>query len=103
MGFADEPGFRAGTCKPFYFYDLKNEKATSLKIFPVTCMDATFIYYLEKSAEKSLLQILNLLKEVKKVNGTFIPIFHNEIIAEKSWNLVHQRTIQQIKSYLKTV
>lgn len=103
MGFADEPGFRAGTCKPFYFYDLKNEKTTSLKIFPVTCMDATFIYYLEKSAEKSLMQILNLLKEVKKVNGIFIPIFHNEVIAEKSWNLVHQRTIQQIKSYLKTV
>jgi hypothetical protein len=66
-------------------------------------MDATFIYYLEKSAEKSLMQILNLLKEVKKVNGIFIPIFHNEVIAEKSWNLVHQRTIQQIKSYLKTV
>ncbi len=45
-------------------------------------MDATFIYYLEKSPEKSLMEILNLLKEVKKVNGTFIPIFHNDILVE---------------------
>ncbi len=34
MGFPEAPGFRAGTCKPFYFYDLKNEKVTSFKNFP---------------------------------------------------------------------
>ncbi len=102
MGFPEVPGFRAGTCKPFYFYDLKNEKATSLKIFPVTCMDATFIYYLEKNPEKSLMEILNLLKEVKNVNGTFIPIFHNDIIGgNPKWNSVHDKMIRQIKSYLK--
>ncbi|HSN09384.1 MAG TPA: polysaccharide deacetylase family protein [Hanamia sp.] len=104
MGFPEVPGFRAGTCKPFYFYDLKNEKASSLKIFPVTCMDATFIYYLEKSPEKSLMEILNLLKEVKKMNGTFIPLFHNDILGEnEKWKSVHDKMIQQIKSYLKTV
>ena len=102
MGFPEMPGFRAGTCKPFYFYDLKNEKATSLKIFPVTCMDATFIYYLEKSPEKCLVDILNLLKEVKNVNGTFIPIFHNDILGGNSkWKSVHDQLIRQIKSFLK--
>jgi hypothetical protein len=55
MAFPEAPGFRAGTCKPFYFYDLKNEKVTDLKIFPVTCMDATFVYYLKQSPEKSFM------------------------------------------------
>ena len=102
MGFPEMPGFRAGTCKPFYFYDLKNEQVTSLKIFPVTCMDATFIYYLEKSPEKSLVEILNLLKQVKNVNGTFIPIFHNDILGGNSkWKSVHDQLIRQIKSFSK--
>jgi hypothetical protein len=105
MGYPEATGFRAGTCKPFYFYDLKNEKKTGLRIFPVTCMDATFIYYSKKTPEKSLMEILSLLKEIKKVNGTFISIFHNENLGEdgeaKKWQAVHEKMILQIKSYLK--
>ncbi|HUZ59003.1 MAG TPA: polysaccharide deacetylase family protein [Hanamia sp.] len=105
MGFPEMPGFRAGTCKPFYFYDLKNEKITTLKIFPITCMDATFVYYTKKSPEKSLMEILNLLKEIKKVDGTFISIFHNDHLGknddDKKWGKVHDKIIMQVKAYLK--
>ncbi len=105
MAFAGANGFRAGTCKPFYFYDLKHEQSTTLKIFPVACMDATFIYYSRQSPEKSLLEILNLLKEVKKVEGNFISIWHNENLGEakenKKWNQVHQSMMMQVKAYLK--
>ena len=41
MGYASNVGFRASTCTPFYFYDLYNEKATDLKIYPFYVMDAT--------------------------------------------------------------
>jgi hypothetical protein len=102
MGFPEAPGFRAGTCQPFYFYDLKNEKATHLKIFPVSCMDATFIHYSKISAEKSLFAILNLMKEIKKADGVFIPIWHNNYLGEsKKWKSVHDKTILQIKAYSK--
>ncbi len=105
MAFPEMPGFRAGTCNPFYFYDLKNEKATNLKIYPATCMEATFKYYSKISPEKSLMEILNLLKEVKKVEGTFISIWHNDNLGEskenKKWNSVHNRMVAQISSYLK--
>ena len=42
MGFPYTPGFRAGTSKPFYFYDLKKERSTNLKIFPITFMEGNF-------------------------------------------------------------
>ena len=35
MGYADQIGFRAGTCTPFYFYDLENEIQTTLKVHPL--------------------------------------------------------------------
>ncbi|MDQ6903601.1 MAG: polysaccharide deacetylase family protein [Bacteroidota bacterium] len=105
MGFPHANGFRAGTSKPFYFYDLKNEKITDLKIFPVTCMDATFIYYSKKTPEKSLVEVLDLLKEIKMVGGTFISIFHNDHLGKtyekKSWKSVHNNMITQIKANLK--
>jgi hypothetical protein len=49
------------------------------------------------------MDMLALLKEVKKVNGTFIPIFHNDVLGGNSkWRSVHDKIIIQIKSYLKT-
>ncbi len=99
MGFPSMPGFRAGTCKPFYFYNLKNEKATDLKIFPVTFMEGSFI----KSKTDPVLasqQIFNLIKEVRNVNGTFISIWHNHTVSETTeygdWKNIHDKMIQAI-------
>lgn len=99
MGFPDMPGFRAGTCKPFYFYDLKNEKATRLKIFPVTCMEGSFINS-NTQPEQAFQQILNLINEINKVNGIFISIWHNHTLSEsaeyKPWKKVHDQMIEAV-------
>lgn len=103
MGFPDTPGFRAGTCKPFYFYDLKNEKSTTLKIFPITVMEGSFIDYLQTPPVEALDCICKLVKEVKEVNGTFISIWHNHTFSEtnmyKGWRDVHNKMVEQILKY----
>jgi hypothetical protein len=90
-------GFRAGTCKPFHFYDLKNEKATGLKVFPITFMEGTLV---NKKPGDALQKILQLLKEVKNVGGTFIPLWHNHTISEiaeyAAWKNVHDKMIEKI-------
>ncbi|MEO9146262.1 MAG: polysaccharide deacetylase family protein [Ginsengibacter sp.] len=99
MGFPGMAGFRAGTCNPFYFYDLKNERITNLQIFPVTLMEGSFSN-LKISPEETLLQILDLIKQVKNVGGTFISIWHNHTISEtieyRRWKEVHDKMIQSI-------
>lgn len=81
MGFAKHYGFRAGTCTPFYFYDLDFEIQTPLKLFPFAVMDGTLKDYLNMTTKKSFETIEKLVEEVRKVDGTFITIFHNESLS----------------------
>ncbi|WP_456376385.1 polysaccharide deacetylase family protein [Lutibacter sp.] len=97
MGYAKLVGFRASTCTPFYFYDLDFEIQTPLKIFPFAFMDITLKEFMGLSNEKSLHKILQLKKEVRNVNGTFISLFHNETLSEntywKGWNTIYKTTV----------
>jgi len=86
MGYAQITGFRAGTCTAFRFYDLDREEATPLLIHPFAVMDATLKYYMKMSPEESIPHIGKLIEEVKKVDGTFISLWHNESLSNyKQW------------------
>ena len=102
MGFADAPGFRAGICSPYYFYDLRTEKVTSLKIFPITCMEGNFLKYMKVNREQAIAIISGLVYQVKAVNGIFISIWHNHTLSDKGiyegWKKVHDEMIQKIVS-----
>jgi hypothetical protein len=77
MGYPEEPGFRAGIARPFYFYDVLEDYQTNLKIFPFQVMDATLYKYkhLDPVASKDL--ILKLIAATKNVGGLFVSIWHN--------------------------
>ncbi|MBL87116.1 MAG: hypothetical protein CMO82_10710 [Winogradskyella sp.] len=75
MGYIDTLGFRAGTCTPFQFYDLDFEVQTPLQINPYHCLDFALLKYQSELDKKEHLQ--KLIKEIKEVNGTFTPVFHN--------------------------
>ncbi|MFV0248267.1 MAG: polysaccharide deacetylase family protein [Tenacibaculum sp.] len=86
MGYTNKIGFRASTCTPFYFYDLDFEIQTPLKIFPFAFMDSTLNHHMKLSPKQALGKIRDLKNEVKKVNGVFISLFHNESLSGyKNW------------------
>ncbi|MXV37499.1 hypothetical protein GO491_02230 [Flavobacteriaceae bacterium Ap0902] len=92
MGFADEIGFRAGTAFPFDWYDLINEEITNLKVHPFCAMDVTLKNYLNLSIEEANEILTDLKEEIKKVNGTFSIISHNESLSNyaewKGWGML---------------
>lgn len=98
MGYASNVGFRAGTCTPFYFYDLDFEIQTPLKIFPFALMDTTLNDYMKLTPKQSLGKVRDLRNEVKAVNGTFITLFHNETLSDylrwKGWKRLYESTIK---------
>ena len=94
MGYADVPGFRAGTSFPFPWFDLKINEATSLLIHPVVVMDSTLNSYLRLSPQQAKETIDLLRNEVRAVGGEFTSLWHNETVAErgvwKGWRQVWQ-------------
>lgn len=86
MGYASQTGFRAGIANTFRFFDLAQDSSTNLYIHPFAVMDGTLRDYLDLDREKSLEKVKELITEVKKVNGTFILLWHNETLSgEKRW------------------
>lgn len=99
MGYAEESGFRASICSPFFFYDLDLELETKLKIFPFTTMEASYQYYKNFSPEEASIKIIELMQKIKEVNGTFISVWHNESLSEegiwKGWKLVYEKMLKE--------
>ncbi len=98
MGFASQPGFRAGICSTYKFFDLEMDAETPLNIHPFTYMEGTLRDYMKISAAEALDVIKPLIDEVKAVNGTFIPIWHNESIGGlkrwQGWQKVYEDMIR---------
>lgn len=99
MGYSGQAGFRASICSPYKFYDLDNESATELTIIPFAIMEATYKYYLNKEPQQALHDILELVKTVKAVKGTFISVWHNESLSDKrtwnGWRMVYEEMLKE--------
>ncbi len=86
MGYAGCPGFRAGICSTFKWFDLESEVATSLNVHPFAIMDGTLRDYMKVEAPEAMAHIRPLVDEVKIAGGTFISLWHNESLSnEKRW------------------
>ncbi len=84
MGYPDEPGFRAGIARPYYFYDVAEDVLTGLRIIPFQMMDATFYQYKNLDPDLSKQIILDLINETKKAGGLFTSIWHNTSLLDNN-------------------
>lgn len=98
MGYAALPGFRAGICTPYNFYDIDFEAETNFMIYPFAVMDGTLRDYMKLTPADAIAKIASLVKEVKKVNGTFISLWHNESLSNKKrwtgWLKVYEKLVE---------
>lgn len=84
MGYINHVGFRAGTCTPFFFYDLDYEIQTPLKISTYHLLDYALLKHQSLLDKKKALK--EIISQVKKVNGTFVSVFHNYTFSSiKRW------------------
>lgn len=98
MGFADQPGFRAGTSRPFPFYNLETERMTLLMVHPFAVMDATLNRYLKLTPDAAIARLESLSSAVKQADGQFRLLWHNETVSEtaewKGWRRVYAAALR---------
>jgi hypothetical protein len=98
IGYAEQVGFRASICSPFYFYDLIKDGMTNLRLFPFAVMDATLNNYMKIKPEDTMKYVLPLIQETKAVKGTFISLWHNESVSNiwdwKDWESVYEQVVK---------
>ena len=90
MGYGTRTGFRAGIARPFYFYDLYEEKQTSLRIFPFQVMDRTLVSSMNHLPDDAIKEFKYYTEIIRSVGGHFIPLWHNTSLNDtyewKGWN-----------------
>ena len=104
MGYAAKMGFRAGVCSPFYFYDLDFDSPTKLRVYPFYLMEATIKYYFNEGHENAIQYFIEYIDKVKKYNGTFVSLWHNDSLSEwqiwKGWKNVYLEMIDYVASQI---
>lgn len=98
MGYASQPGFRAGIAMPFLFFDLVKDETTTLTIHPVTLMDVTMKDYLRLNPVESLEKIKKMIRIIQQVNGEFVSLWHNESLGNtgrwEGWRPVYEEMVK---------
>lgn len=96
MGYSTHSGFRAGTCTPFDFFDITSNSELRIKVFPFAVMDTTLKSELH-NPEKAIEKIYHIVQSIKKCNGTFISLWHNESSSDtgqwKGWKNVLEKML----------
>jgi len=93
MGYPDNPGFRAGTCTPYLFYDINMEITTPLRVHSY----AFHSNVVEQMAKKKLREdISRMLLEVKDVRGMFRGVFSNHDFSDYANNKLYYSLLKQI-------
>ena len=95
MGYAAEPGFRCGTCKPFHVFDIHKREQLDLIERPLLIMDVSLRMYKQLSVEESIVLSDKIKAQVKKHNGELVILWHNSSLSKidgwEGWNWVLER------------
>lgn len=96
MSHSPLPGFRAGLCTPFKWFDVERDTETGLTLHPSTVMEGTLRDYMKLCPAEANATIAQLMNEVKTCGGQFISIWHNDSFTAENaeWVEVYKQMLQ---------
>ncbi len=77
MGYGAAIGFRAGTGRSFFWYDLENEKQQPLRIHPFAFMDTASRFGNNMNAENAFSALEKMTDTLQKTGSEMTTVFHN--------------------------
>jgi hypothetical protein len=93
VGFADQPGFRAGTAIPYHPWLIQQNREARLLEVPLILMDGTIVDYLKVSPDKGYEIASTLIDACKLVGGVFTLLWHNGSLLEPGYGDLYSRIL----------
>lgn len=96
LGFADRPGFRAGTCHKYPFFDSIALRELNLIINPLILMEGSMFskkYMALENADEMIALIAKLKNNCKRVKGTFVLLWHNTELLSPTKRHIYNRAL----------
>jgi len=81
IGFTDRTGWRTSCSLPYYLFDIKNKKISTVLEIPFCAMDQAIItprYMNIASPEKVMVEMVKRLKDVERYGGVYCVVWHND-------------------------
>ena len=97
MGYTHDLGFRAGTCTPFYFYDLYLELQQPIMVYPFAVQDYALLK--EKSVADALRKMQAMYDQVHQLGGWMGVFFSMELLGSPQkydWKKLY---VAQLKAF----
>lgn len=103
LGFADQPGFRAGIAQPFRPWDFDREQPLRLVEIPVAAMDVTLAEerYLNLTALEASPRLGALVDWAAAHGGGFAVLWHSErwdSAAYPGWDRLYRRFMEYVRA-----
>lgn len=86
MGYGSINGFRASTSHSFFWYDLRAEQITTLKVHPFCFMECNARFEQKQSTEETKKELAHYLQVIHTTKGQLITIWHNFALGDsREW------------------
>ncbi|HOV65529.1 MAG TPA: polysaccharide deacetylase family protein [Bacillota bacterium] len=99
LSFAQQPGFRSGTCREYPVFSLISRSPLRLRERPLILMDASLLSreYMALSQSAVIEKIAALSNACRRVRGTFTLLWHNDMLITRSQRLLFRALIEILK------
>jgi hypothetical protein len=77
LAYAEQVGFRSGTCREHPVFDIKERRALALRERPLTVMEGTLFDYMRLTPAAALAELRKARDTVRRFGGKMVLLWHN--------------------------
>jgi hypothetical protein len=98
MTFAEQEGFRCGTCHSYRPFDIEMDRALDIWEVPLIVMDGTLRRYRRLAPEQARARVLELARRCRDTEGIFTLLWHNSSLEGDwaAWSPIYEQLVNSL-------
>lgn len=94
VAFAEQVGFKAGTCLPYHPWLFALNRPADLMEIPLVVMDRTLLSYMGLNKAQALQTVQTLMDRCQMVGGVFTIVWHNDVFLDPFYRDVYLNLLE---------